>query len=72
MSVWSSENDSRDRMLNVVATAKLDAMQRHDLLAAKCAEAVKLLRDVARYDAQLTADECTELADLLESATDQR
>jgi len=67
-SPWSREDDTTDRMESVVSAYKLDASERLRLLEGRVAAVSRFLRDIAAHDCELTASECTLLADLLDNA----
>lgn len=67
-SPWSREDDTTDRMESVVSAYKLDAAERLRLLEGRIAQASRFLRDIADHGGELTASECTHLADLLDNA----
>lgn len=66
MSVWSRESDAHDRMDSLVRDYRIATEDRVILLERTIADTIKLLRDVERYGADLSAEECGLLAQGLE------
>lgn len=67
MSVWSRDDDKGDRMDSIVQAYKAEQIDRARQLEAQMRIVAGMLHDVARYGGELTATECKDLANLIES-----
>lgn len=66
MGVWAREDDSVEKMNQVVAEYRRDIQERHDLLVLQVGHLAKLLRTSAKTGG-MPPETCEDLATLIES-----